>query len=154
MSSAMISVDRIKRDVLVERLAAARGVILKRQGAQLIGSCLFHEDATPSLTISPEKNLWKCFGECGAGGGPIQFVMRADNVSFRRAVELLRERLAVDGVDKLPSQAGAAISLDDAKRSEIAQRIWCESKAAIGTLVETYLRSRGIAIVPPSCSTS
>ena len=84
-------IERLKREVSVERLAEARGVKLRRHGADLIGLCPFHEDHEPSLVISPKKNLWNCLGACRAGGSPIDWVMRAEGISFRHAVELLRE---------------------------------------------------------------
>ena len=84
-------IERLKREVSVERLAEARGVKLKRHGADLIGLCPFHDDHEPSLVISPKKNLWNCLGACRAGGSPIDWVMRAEGISFRHAVELLRE---------------------------------------------------------------
>jgi DNA primase catalytic core len=84
-------IERLKREVSVQRLAEARGVKLKRHGADLIGLCPFHEDHSPSLVISPQKNLWNCLGACGKGGSVIDWVMRAEGVSFRHAVELLRE---------------------------------------------------------------
>jgi DNA primase len=82
-------IERLKSEVSLERLAAARGVELKRHGADLIGLCPFHDDHTPSLVISPKKNLWHCLGACNAGGSAIDWVMRAEGVSFRHAVELL-----------------------------------------------------------------
>src|SRR5271157_5867300 len=84
-------IGRLKREVSIERLAEARGVKLKRHGADLIGLCPFHEDHSPSLVISPKKNLWNCLGACRAGGTAIDWVMRAEGISFRHAVELLRE---------------------------------------------------------------
>jgi DNA primase catalytic core len=84
-------IERLKREVSVQRLAEARGVNLKRHGADLIGLCPFHEDHSPSLVISPQKNLWNCLGACGKGGSVIDWVMCAEGVSFRHAVELLRE---------------------------------------------------------------
>ena len=84
-------IERLKREVSIERLAEARGVKLKRHGADLIGLCPFHEDHSPSLVISPKKNLWNCLGACRRGGDVIEWVMRAEGVSFRHAVELLRE---------------------------------------------------------------
>ena len=84
-------IERLKREVSVERLAEARGVKLVRHGADLIGLCPFHEDHSPSLVISPKKNLWNCLGACRRGGDVIEWVMRAEGVSFRHAVELLRE---------------------------------------------------------------
>jgi DNA primase catalytic core len=83
-------VERLKREVSVQRLAEARGIKLTRHGADLIGKCPFHNDRTPSLVITPKKNLWHCLGACDAGGTAIDWVMRANGVSFRHAVELLR----------------------------------------------------------------
>jgi DNA primase catalytic core len=83
-------VERLKREVSVQRLAEARGIKLTRHGADLIGKCPFHNDRTPSLVITPKKNLWHCLGACNAGGTAIDWVMRANGVSFRHAVELLR----------------------------------------------------------------
>jgi len=83
-------VERLKREVSVQRLAEARGIKLTRHGADLLGKCPFHDDRTPSLVITPAKNLWHCLGACNAGGTAIDWVMRANGVSFRHAVELLR----------------------------------------------------------------
>jgi DNA primase catalytic core len=83
-------VERLKREVSVQRLAEARGIKLTRHGADLIGKCPFHDDRNPSLVITPAKNLWHCLGACNAGGSPIDWVMKAEGVSFRHAVELLK----------------------------------------------------------------
>jgi DNA primase catalytic core len=83
-------VERLKREVSVQRLAEARGIKLTRHGADLLGKCPFHNDRTPSLVITPAKNLWHCLGACNAGGTCIDWVMRADGISFRHAVELLK----------------------------------------------------------------
>jgi DNA primase catalytic core len=87
-------VERLKDEVSLERLVEAAGVELRRQGKDLVGCCPFHEDRTPSLVISPAKNLWHCLGACQAGGSVIDWVMRTDGVSFRHAVELLRDGVA------------------------------------------------------------
>ena len=84
-------IERLKREISVQRLAEARGVKLKRHGADLIGLCPFHDDHEPSLVITPVKNLWNCLGACCRGGTVIDWVMLAEGVSFRHAVELLRE---------------------------------------------------------------
>ncbi len=84
-------IEQLKAEISLERLAESRGVKLKRHGADLLGLCPFHDDHTPSLVISPEKNLWHCLGACQAGGTVIDWVMRAEGISFRHAVELLRE---------------------------------------------------------------
>ncbi len=83
-------IERLKKEISVERLATAKGVKLKSHGDNLMGLCPFHEDREPSLVITPSKNLWHCLGACQAGGSVIDWVMRAEGVSFRLAVELLR----------------------------------------------------------------
>jgi DNA primase len=82
-------IERLKSEIAVERLVEASGVALKRGGKDLLGRCPFHEDAEASLVVTPAKNLWHCFG-CQVGGGPIDWVMKSQGVSFRHAVELLR----------------------------------------------------------------
>jgi DNA primase len=86
--------ERLKREVSIESLARARGIELAPHGAELMGRCPFHEDHEPSLVITPAKNLWHCLGACQAGGSVIDWVMRAQGVSFRHAVELLRNQAA------------------------------------------------------------
>ncbi|HTW59554.1 MAG TPA: CHC2 zinc finger domain-containing protein [Terriglobales bacterium] len=86
-------IERLKREISVQRLAEGRGVKLKRHGADLIGLCPFHNDHEPSLVITPSKNLWNCLGACRRGGTVIDWIMLAEGVSFRHAVELLREDL-------------------------------------------------------------
>jgi DNA primase len=83
-------IERLKSEISVARLIEAAGIELKKSGKDFLGTCPFHEDATPSLVVTPAKNLWHCFG-CQVGGGPIDWVMKRNGVSFRHAVELLRE---------------------------------------------------------------
>ena len=85
-------VERIKGEIALVRVVEGAGVELKAHGGKdLIGRCPFHDDKTPSLVISPEKNLWHCLGACQTGGSVIDWVMKAEAVSFRHAAELLRE---------------------------------------------------------------
>lgn len=92
-------IERLKSEVSVERLVEASGIELKRAGKDRLGRCPFHADAEASLVVTPSKNLWHCFG-CQIGGGPLDWVMRHRGVSFRHAVELLRE-----GVSSLAAEA-------------------------------------------------
>src|SRR5438309_2111449 len=79
----------------IAELVAAHGVKLKRHGADLIGLCPFHRDSSPSLVVSPGKNLWHCLGACRAGGSTIDWVMKTEGLSFRDACErLLSTRIA------------------------------------------------------------
>jgi DNA primase len=84
----------LKEEVALERLVEAAGVELPRRGKDLVGCCPFHEDRSPSLVISPSKNLWHCLEACQEGGSVIDWVMRWEGVSFRHAVELLRDGVA------------------------------------------------------------
>ena len=83
-------VEQLKNEVSVERLVEAAGIALKKSGKDKLGCCPFHEDGEPSLVVTPAKNLWHCFS-CQIGGGPIDWVMKLKGVSFRHAVELLRD---------------------------------------------------------------
>ena len=88
---APAELERLKSEISIQRLAETRGIKLHPHGKDLIGLCPFHEDHEPSLVITPEKNLWNCLGACGTGGTVIDWVMKAEGVSFRHAVEILRE---------------------------------------------------------------
>jgi DNA primase catalytic core len=83
---------RLKEEVDLAEIVRAAGVELKQIGQDLRGRCPFHDDQGPSLVVTPAKNLWHCLGACGAGGSVIDWVMKAQGVSFRHAVELLRAK--------------------------------------------------------------
>ena len=83
-------VAQLKAEVSLLSLIETPGITLKRHGADWSGLCTFHDDHAPSLVVSPEKNLWHCLGACQAGGSVIDWVMKAEGVSFRHAVDLLQ----------------------------------------------------------------
>lgn len=104
-------IERLKSEVSLVSLAEAAGVTLRRTGADFTGCCPFHDDSTASLVVSPARNLWHCLGACQAGGSVIDWVMRAEGVSFRHAVELLR-----DGMPAVTAAAGAAPKRSTARK--------------------------------------
>ena len=63
-------------------------VHLTRKGSNLWGLCPFHNEKTPSFSVSPDKQIYHCFG-CGKGGGVISFIMEIENLPFPDAVRLL-----------------------------------------------------------------
>ncbi len=69
-------------------------VQLKRQGRNWFGLCPFHHEDTPSFSVNPEKQIFKCFG-CGKGGNSIGFVQEVEHLSFTEAVQKLADRYAV-----------------------------------------------------------
>ena len=102
--------ERLKREVSLLELVRGAGVELKRHGADWIGLCPFHRDTNPSLVITPAKNLWHCLGACQAGGSVIDWVMRRQAISFRRAVDELHKALPGGRAASTPLDPG----LDDA----------------------------------------
>lgn len=70
-------------------------VELKRVGSYYRGLCPFHQERNPSFFVSPERQMFKCFG-CGAAGDVITFYMRIENLEFKEAVERLAEKLGLE----------------------------------------------------------
>lgn len=69
-------------------------VQLKRSGANFVGLCPFHNEKTPSFTVSQSKQFFHCFG-CGESGDLISFVMKRENLDFTEAIKFLGERLGI-----------------------------------------------------------
>ena len=88
-------IERIKHSISLVALLQRQGFELKQQGKDYVCRCPFHDDKTPSLIISPDKNLWHCLGACGTGGSVIDWVMQLEKVGFRKAVELLLDESRV-----------------------------------------------------------
>ena len=70
-------------------------VALRRRGVNLIGLCPFHNEKTPSFTVSPAKNLYKCFG-CGKGGKPVHFIMEHEQMSYPDALRYLAKKYHIE----------------------------------------------------------
>ena len=69
----------------------SESVPLKRVGRNYWGLCPFHNEKTPSFSVTREKQLFKCFG-CGEGGNVITFIMKSKNLAFNEALRLLAEK--------------------------------------------------------------
>jgi len=90
-------------DDLIDDVLSATDIIslindyvpLQRRGANYLGLCPFHKEKTPSFTVSPDKQIYKCFG-CGEGGNAISFVSKLENLDFKETLELLAERANID----------------------------------------------------------
>jgi DNA primase catalytic core len=146
--------ERLKREVPLAALAEARGVVLTPHGADLIGRCPFHDDHEPSLVITPAKNLWHCLGACQRGGSVIDWVMQAEGLSFRHAVELLRtDAAAIAAASASPGRVKrstvprlpAPIERDAADH-EVLQQVVAYYHATLTTSPEAlgYLERRGL----------
>lgn len=92
-------------------------ITLKRAGANFIGLCPFHNEKTPSFSVSPSKQIYHCFG-CGEGGDVISFIMKYTNLDFIEAVKLLANRVNITIDEK-----EANVDLKTKKDKEIATNI-------------------------------
>lgn len=79
-------------------------VMLKKAGKNYVGLCPFHAEKTPSFSVSPEKQIYYCFG-CGAGGNAFSFVMAHEGMSFPEAARSLARRYGIDIPDEALSEA-------------------------------------------------
>ena len=115
----MMSTGYIPQEILDEIVARCdivsvigEYVPLKRRGSNYQGLCPFHNEKTPSFSVSPAKQIFHCFG-CGKGGNVFRFIMEIEGVSFLEAVEKLAKRANV----KLPEK-----ELTAAQREKLEQR--------------------------------
>jgi DNA primase len=109
-------IDDIKNKVSLVRLAESQGHTLQKQGKDFVLCCPFHDDKTPSCVITPKSNLFNCFG-CGVGGSVIDWVMKTQGVSFRHAMELLKNDIAAAASSSAAKKAttpklAAPVSID------------------------------------------
>lgn len=74
-------------------------VSLRRRGQNYVGLCPFHADKNPSFYVSPAKNVCKCFS-CGEGGGPVQFLMKHEQISFFEAIKWLGNKYGIEVEDR------------------------------------------------------
>ena len=122
----------------------------KRSGANLFGLCPFHNEKTPSFSVSPDKQIYHCFG-CGKGGGVISFIMEIEGLSYPEAVEFLARRAGM----ALPQQDEDSGSRQRARLYALnkdAARFYYEAlKASGGEKGRQYLAERRIT---PATATS
>src|SRR5213596_3363569 len=88
------SVERVKGVMEIVPLVEDT-VRLRKSGGVYRGLCPFHQERTPSFTVTPARGTFKCFG-CGEGGDAISFVEKLENVDFVGAIEHLAKRFGVE----------------------------------------------------------
>ncbi len=141
--------EQLKTSVSLIALVEAKGIGLVRHGADWHGHCPFHNDKTPSLVISPAKNLWHCLGACQIGGSVIDWVMKAEGVSFRHAVELLRndQPVSTSHIVRQSTKPKLAAPVNaDADDAALLQQVIGYYHATLKQSPEAlaYLQSRGL----------
>ncbi len=122
-----------------------RRVTLKKAGRDYQARCPFHDEKTPSFTVSPQKQFYHCFG-CGAHGSAIGFLMEYDNLGFVEAVEELAHFAGLEvpresGPDQGPDLRPLYASMEDAARFYRAQ---LKNHPSAGQAID-YLKARGLS---------
>ncbi|MCP3663407.1 MAG: hypothetical protein GY696_13085, partial [Gammaproteobacteria bacterium] len=136
------AINRIKTDTDIITLIQSRGIPLKKNGKGYVGKCPFHDDTTPSLSVTPGENLFQCFG-CGAAGDVIRFVELYDNVRFPEAVKRLSDVPELQVKTPLKTVENTELSVKDKKLLgrvvDYYQHTFTEDTTAL-----EYLKNRGI----------
>ncbi len=83
-------IEEIKANVNIVDIIS-QYVVLKRKGRNYFGLCPFHNEKSPSFSVSENKQIFHCFG-CGAGGDALLFIQKIENISFNEALEILAEK--------------------------------------------------------------
>lgn len=138
----MTQIDDVKSRLDIVELISGY-VNLQRSGSSLKANCPFHQERTPSFFVFPDRQSWRCFGSCAEGGDAFSFVMKADRVEFRDALQTLAARVGVTLVNNQESGGVARqlFEINDAARL-FFQRMLAEPEAAF---VRDYLAQRGIS---------
>ncbi|MBC2694163.1 MAG: DNA primase [Desulfobacteraceae bacterium] len=123
-------------------------VLLKKVGRNYVGLCPFHTEKTPSFTVSPEKQIFYCFG-CGTGGNVFNFLMNHDGLSFFETAKMLANRYGIE----IPAQT---MSPEQKRRISERESLFAANKQAMdffkhsllsdtgGKIALEYLEKRGI----------
>lgn len=124
-------------------------VTLKKRGVNQLGLCPFHNEKTPSFTVSPAKGIFKCFG-CGKGGNSVNFIMELEQLSYPDALRWLAKKFHIEIEEKEESQEEKA--LKDERESMMIVSAFAQKYFSQFLLKEnegrtiglSYLRERGI----------
>jgi DNA primase len=142
----------------IEQIAAANDIVevigtyfpLKRAGSTFKALCPFHQEKSPSFTVSPSRQTFHCFG-CGAGGSVFRFVMDYEHLEFPAAVKKLAQRVGIPVIEERGSSPGDEDRQHEARRvllqlhAEAAE--WFHEnlvKKKFGEPAREYLKGRGI----------
>ncbi len=123
-------------------------VTLKKKGVNYVGLCPFHDDRTPSFSVSPSKNICKCFS-CGEGGTAVHFIMKHEQLSYYEALKYLakkynievRERELTDEEKVLESERESMFIINDYARTYFHNLLYSNPEGtSIGL---SYFKERG-----------
>lgn len=125
-------------------------VALKRRGSNMIGLCPFHNERTPSFSVSPVKGIYKCFG-CGKAGNSVNFVMEHEKFTYPEALRYLAKKYNIEVVEEQESEESIAeksareglFVITEFASKYFAEQLWNTDKGkSIGL---SYFRGRGFS---------
>ena len=136
----MAVIDDIKARLDIAEVVSGY-VSLQRSGRAFKACCPFHQERTPSFYVNPERQSWHCFGACATGGDIFGFIMKAENLEFKEALQRLAQQAGVT----LPTRERQS-EQDDLYRLNEAAREYFQQYLASSMGVDTraYLEGRGI----------
>jgi DNA primase len=104
-------------------------VSLKKRGVNYLGNCPFHNEKTPSFTVSPSKNIFKCFG-CSKGGNPVHFIMEHEHMTYYEALKYLAKKYNIEVIETAQKEEEVQVKNDRESMmilSTYAQRVFTEN---------------------------
>ncbi|MBR0041071.1 MAG: DNA primase [Oscillospiraceae bacterium] len=116
----------------------------KKSGSNMFGLCPFHSEKTPSFSVSPDKQIYHCFG-CGKGGGVISFIMEIENLSFPEAVAFLAKRANMTLPEQEDDRESKKRSRMYALNKEAARFFYEQLLSPAGAQAREYMAQRGIS---------
>jgi DNA primase len=141
------TIDVIKETARIEEVVGDF-VMLKRRGVNMLGRCPFHDEKTPSFTVSPTKGIYKCFG-CGVSGDSIKFVMEHEHFTYPEALRYVAKKYNIQIEEKevspefLEEQSGreSLLMVNQFAENHFIENLWeHEMGKAIGL---SYFHERG-----------
>ncbi len=129
----------------IEDVVSGYVQLTKRSGSNLFGLCPFHSEKTPSFSVSPDKQIYHCFG-CGKGGSVINFIMEIENLSFPDAVAFLAKRAGMELPDddtpqELKNKRARLLQLN----RDAARFFYDTLSTPSGAEASAYIKKRGIS---------
>lgn len=116
----------------------------KKSGSNMFGLCPFHSEKTPSFSVSPDKQIYHCFG-CGKGGGVINFIMDVENLNFPEAVEFLARRAGMPIPEQTDDKESKKKARMLALNKEAARFFYAQLTTPEGQIAVDYMKNRRIS---------
>jgi DNA primase len=148
----VISADTIQQILNVARIDEVIGdfMTLKKRGINMIGNCPFHDEKSPSFTVSPAKGIYKCFG-CGKAGNVTKFVMEHEHLTYPESLEYLAKKYNIqfDNIQLSPKQIeeqkGREIlfTLHQVAKDFFVEQLWNTDEGK--TIGLTYFKERQLS---------